>query len=285
MSKLNSMTVIITGGSHGIGLSIAKCCAEAGATVIITARNTSGLKLALNSLKEISNKAHNIYPLDVSNYDQVKSFVEWVKVNYGRINGLVNCAGIFGPIGRSTEIDIIKFVEAININFLGTVYMCHAFAPLIISDTRRKIINFSGGGATSPFPNYSAYATSKVAVVKFTENLAIELESESFDVNCIAPGFVVTRLHQQTLDEGIAKVGAEHYNLTKSQIEKGGVSPAHAASLSVFLLSKESDGISGKLISAPWDPWQTEEFQNQLRSDKDFTTLRRIDNKFFMKKS
>jgi len=284
LGKLDSKVFVITGGSLGIGFEIAKKCACEGATVIISAKDKDNLKRALNEIKNISNKDHQFYSVDVSQYEQVKKFAEWCSEQFFQINGLVNCAGIYGPIGKIFQVDMRKFTEAIQINFLGTVYMCHSFIPLVKSTTRKKIINFSGGGAASPFPNYSAYATSKIAVVRFTENLSIELSDEGFDVNCVAPGFVITRLHQQTLDAGPRLATIAFYENTKKQIKSGGIPAEKAANLTAFLLSPESDGITGKFLSAPWDPWQDHNFQNCLRNDKDFATLRRIDDKVFFKK-
>lgn len=286
MEMLESDIVVVTGGSLGIGLEIAKKCAYEGAKVIIAARGIEDLKNAVEELKNISNNNHEWYQLDVSRYDEVSLFAKWCSEKFPYINGLVNCAGIYGPIGKTCEVDMDKFTETIQINFLGTVYMCHSFYPLMLkSEKRKKIINFSGGGAATPFPNYSAYATSKIAIVRFTENLGQELLGQKVDVNCVAPGFVITRLHQQTLEAGPQLVGGSFYDNTKKQIKNGGVSPEKAASLAIFLLSSSSDGITGKFISAPWDNWQEKEFQDALRNDKDFATLRRIDNRTFYKKN
>jgi len=285
MGLLENKTIIVTGGSLGIGLAVSKKCAEEGASVIIAARNKSDLTKAVRELQKISHRRQEYFSIDVSQYKEVRKFSEWCKSNYEGINGLVNCAGVYGPIGKTTDIDIELFNNAIKINFLGTVYMCSVFAPLLKSSTQKKIVNYSGGGAASPFPNYSAYATSKVAIVRFTENLSLELFSEHIDINCIAPGFVITRLHQQTLDHGPDLAGLTFFESTKKQIKNGGVSPEKAANLTVFLLSEKSDGITGKFISAPWDPWQTVEYQNALRNDNDFATIRRIDYKTFFKKT
>jgi 3-oxoacyl-[acyl-carrier protein] reductase len=173
------------------------------------------------------------------------------------------------------------FRHAIEINLMGTVYMCHALAALIVGLPRKKIVNFAGGGAATLFPYYSAYAASKAAIVRFTENLAVELTDEGFDVNCVAPGFVLTRLHQQTLAAGPEAASAAFYENTKRQIESGGVPVEKAADLTAFLLSSASDGITGKFISAPYDSWHTPELQNRLRQAKDLATLRRIDERFF----
>ena len=111
----------------------------------------------------------------------------------------------------------------------------------------------------------------------------MELSDEGFDVNCIAPGFVVTRLHQQTIEAGSDLAPQSFLEQTRKQMKSGGIPPAKSANLTAFLLSSKSDGITGKFISAPWDPWQDVEYQNKLRIDKDLATLRRIDDKYFKK--
>ena len=173
----------------------------------------------------------------------------------------MNCAGIYGPIGKTHKVDMSDFSEAIQVNLLGTVYMCNIFSPMLVSNKSKKIVNFSGGGGASPFPNYSAYASSKAAIIRFTENIALELNDSKFDINCIAPGFVITRLHKKTISAGSDKAGSGFYENTKKQIEDGGVPPEKAADLCSFLLSEDSDGITGKFISAPWDAWEEKSFQ------------------------
>ena len=283
MDKLNSKRIIITGGSLGIGFAIAKACAGQGAEVIIAARDQGNLEDSLKKIKSISEKNHIAYSLDVGDLKAVKVFAEWIKNEGLVVNGLVNCAGIYGPIGKTPNIDMENFTNAIRINFLGTVYMCSVFSPLLVSSTNKKIVNYSGGGAASPFPNYSAYASSKAAIVRFTENLSRELDDDGFDINCIAPGFVITRLHQETVGAGSEMAGPGFYENTKKQIEEGGVPPEIAAELTIFLLSEDADGITGKFLSAPWDPWREKTFQEKLREDNDLATLRRIDEKYFKK--
>ncbi len=284
MGLLDSRVIVVTGGSLGLGLECAKTGAREGATVVVGARKLAELDSALGELKKLSKGGHQRYQLDVSHYRQVKEFARWCSERFPQIHGLVNCAGIYGPIGKTHQVSMRSFTEAIRINFLGTVYVCHEFIPILRSPTRRKIVNYSGGGGATPFPNYSAYASSKAATVRFTENLALELAEEDIDVNCIAPGFVATRLHEQTFKAGPARATPAFFENTKRQMESGGVPPEKAARLTAFLLSSESDGITGKFISAPWDPWQEKEFQKRLRADKDFATLRRIDDKTFFKK-
>jgi len=280
--KLKSKIIIVTGGNSGIGLEISKKIVSEGGTVIICARDKNNLISSIKELEKLSNISQYYYQLDVSKLEEVKLFSNWVKKEFDEIHGLVNCAGSHGPIGKTTQIDLIDFLNTINTNLMGVIYMCTTFSELFSSKYKKKIINFSGGGATKSFPNYSAYATSKVAVVRFTENLAIELLDDNFEVNCVAPGFVSTKIHQSTLDAGPDLAGENFYN-TQKMLEDS-VSPFLAADLTSFLLSEDSNGITGKLISANWDPWKDKSFQNLLKTDKDFATIRRIDNKIYYKK-
>lgn len=290
MNMLENKIIVVTGGSLGIGFAVSKKIAIEGGTVIMFARNKQNLMNAKNQLKKISNKNHDFFVGDVSNLTDTDLFSMWIKNKYSEINGLVNCAGVYGPIGKTTEIKNMKeFLDTIKINFMGTINMCNSLCNSLYNvfsaESKRKIVNFSGGGASSPFPNYSAYSASKVALVRFTENLSIELYDDNFEVNCIAPGFVNTRLHQKTLEAGYSLAGNAFYENTKKQLEEGlSTPPEKAADLCAFLLSEKSNGINGKFISAVWDDWLSEDFKNLLISDKDFCTLRRIDNKTFYKK-
>ena len=258
--KLTGKKIIITGGTMGIGQAVAGACVKEGAEVIVVSR-------------------HGPYRLNVSNHPAVKKFASLMSKK-GVIDGLVNCAGVYGPIGKTGDVDLAELEKTLRINLLGTIYMCHYFLPLL-KKNKGKIVNLAGGGAAGAFPHYSSYAVSKVGIVRFTENLALEYKGV-VDVNAIAPGFVNTRLHQETVKAG-AKAGLDFLNKTKSEIERGGTNPELAAQLAVFLLSKQSDGITGKFISAPWDDWRSDSFQKKLKSDADFCTLRRIDDKFFGK--
>lgn len=276
---LEGKKVLITGGSVGIGLAIAEKCARSGAGVILTARTESDLKNALEKLKNNQSQDHCYSVLNVGNKTAVRQCAQWVKEKFGGLDGLVNCAGVYGSIGALNEINLAEFEEAIQINFLGTVFVCHYFAPLM-KNRNAKIVNIAGGGASGPFPNYSAYATSKIAVVRLTENLAEEFRALGISVNAVAPGFVVTRLHHRTLEAG-EKAGKSFLESTKKQIENGGVTPEKAANLTAFLLSDESGGINGKFISAAWDAWEKPEFIQKLKAQKNLATLRRIDGHTF----
>ncbi|CAN0262235.1 unnamed protein product [Phaeothamnion confervicola] len=274
---LQNKTVLITGGSLGIGQATALECARQGARVVVVSRGKDALLGTLAQLESISAAGHAVHSFDVGKSEDVLKLGR--ELAGSRVDGLVNCAGIYGPIGPLGELELNDFAETLRVNLLGTVQMCQTLLPLLRAATRGKIVNLSGGGAATPFPNYSAYACSKVAIVRFTENLS--LEYPELDVNCVAPGFVLTRLHEATLQAGPGKASPQFYASTQQQIEKGGVPPEKAAHLISWLLSETSDGVTGKFLSAPWDPWEQSDFQAKLRQDKNFATLRRIDDKGF----
>jgi NAD(P)-dependent dehydrogenase (short-subunit alcohol dehydrogenase family) len=194
---------------------------------------------------------------------------------FGQVHVLVNNAGIYGPLGRIEEIDWAAWVRAVEINLLGSVLMCRALLPHFRANRYGKIVQLSGGGATNPLPRISAYAASKAAVVRFAETLAEEVRGEGIDVNSIAPGALNTRLLDEVLEAGPERVGESFFARAQQQKERGGAPLGRGAALAVFLGSAQSDGITGKLLSAVWDPWEAlPERAADLQGD--VYTLRRI---------
>ncbi|HEY8241532.1 MAG TPA: SDR family oxidoreductase, partial [Kiritimatiellia bacterium] len=139
-----------------------------------------------------------------------------------------------------------------------------------------KIVNISGGGATKPLPQLSSYAASKAGVVRFTETLAVETKEFGIDVNALAPGILHTKLVDDFMEVGEQQLGKSYFEEVRRQ--KGDRQPAFdlATSLCVYLASAESDGVTGKLISAQWDPWESLQRHKEELSKTDIYTLRRI---------
>lgn len=194
----------------------------------------------------------------------------------GSVDILVANAGVYGPKGRIDEVDWAEWVEAVRINLLGTVYCCRTFLPLLRAASHGKVLILSGGGATKPLPFLSAYAASKAAVVRFGETLAEEVRAFGIDVNMIAPGALNTRLLDEVLEAGPEKVGQAFYQAAVKQRDCGGTPLERGAELCVFLASDAAAGVTGRLFSAQWDPWQRlEKFKDDLNRS-DVYTLRRI---------
>jgi NAD(P)-dependent dehydrogenase (short-subunit alcohol dehydrogenase family) len=156
------------------------------------------------------------------------------------------------------------------------VALCQAALPWLTKSRRGKIINLSGGGATGPRPHFSAYATAKAGLVRFSETLAVEAESLGVDVNCIAPGAMGTAMMHAVLAAGPERAGAREYEAAQTTLARGGGVESRAVELAVFLASAASNGITGRLISAVWDTWEKIPEQLEKVKQSDVFTLRRI---------
>ena len=277
--KLQNKIAIVTGGSRGIGYATTKRFLEHGATVVILARSSHVLNNTKSELRQVSSSVY-IYPMDVSSPTEVGAFFKWFESAFPKLDILVNCAGIQKPIGKSWEVKAEEWLYTVKVNLFGTYLMIREAVPMMIRRDYGKIINLSGGGATSPRPNFSAYAASKTAVVRLTEVLARELEGHDIYVNAIAPGAVNTRMLDEVLEAGY-DAGQKEYEDAQERQKQGGTPPDVAASLALFLASEESDGITGRLISAPWDSWISFPIQREAIMQSSLYTLRRIDDKYF----
>ena len=266
--------VLVTGGSLGIGKEIARAFVDAGDRVVICARGEADLEAAAAEL----GSSVGARVCDVADDAAVRALVDHVVSTFGRLDVLVNNAGVYGPIGPFATTDLGAFVETIGINLLGLVRVTREVVPQMIEQGRGVIVNLSGGGATGPKPGYSAYATAKAAVVRLTEVLAHELAEYSIRVNAIAPGFIPTRLHEETLAAGDA---APDRDRVRAKLAEGGDDPRLAAELAVFLASSEASGISGRLISSVWDDWRALAGKGLSLEGSDLFTLRRIDDMFY----
>jgi 3-oxoacyl-[acyl-carrier protein] reductase len=276
--KLRGRNAIITGGSQGLGRAIVERFVAEGANVVFCARDEEAVKQWEAELKEKTEEGQRVIgrSCDVSNAAAVTALFGFADAHLGTLHILVNNAGIYGPKGPSEEIEAEQWCRCLEINLYGTFFPSREAARRFKKSRSGKIINLSGGGATNPLPNLSAYAASKAAVVRLSETLAEELREYNIDVNAIAPGALNTRLLNEVLSAGPEKVGADFHARAVKQAQEGGVPLSLAASLCVYLASAESDGITGKLLSAKWDPWASLHLRKRELDGSDIYTLRRI---------
>ncbi len=276
--KLAGRHAIITGASRGLGACIAEKFVEAGASVLMCARDPDMLGRVADGIASRAGPKQKViaHPADVSRPDQVEALVKAALERFPQVDILVNNAGIHGPIGPFEDSGWEDWQRAFQVNLMGSAHACRTLLPHLKSRRSGKIINISGGGATRPLPGMSAYAASKAALVRFTETLAEEVRSFGIDVNAVAPGTLATRLLDEVVAAGPEKVGAAYHDRISRARAEGGTSLEVPAALCVYLASGESNGITGKLIAAVWDPWaDLHKYADRLR-ESDIYTLRRI---------
>jgi len=276
--SLAGRTAIITGANQGFGQVLARAFVQAGASVMLCARTEAKLVEVVTDLRPLCGAGQQVLamPADVSKREEADELVSSAFAAFSRVHILVNNAGVYGPKGPIERVDWDDWIRTININLLGSILTVRALLPHLRAQHYGKIIQLSGGGATSPLPFISAYAASKAGIVRFMETLAEEVRADGIDVNSIAPGALNTRLLDEVLEAGPDKVGEAFYDRALRQKSEGGAPPERGAALAVFLASSQSDGITGKLISALWDPWEELPGHIDELKNSDIYTLRRI---------
>lgn len=277
--KLSGKHAIITGANRGFGFKVAEKFIAEGASVVICGRDKEETKRSVATLQKGAIPPQSVtgLALDMSAEKDVKNLVESaLGIFGGRIDIVVNNAGVYGPKGLIEEVVSEEWVDAIHINLLSVFYVCKYILPHMKHQNSGKIVNLSGGGATAPLPRISAYAASKAAVVRLTETLAEECREYNIEINAVAPGALNTRLLDEVLEAGPDIVGKGFYEKALKQKETGGTPLELGADLCVYLASNESDGITGKLISAPWDRWKDLAQHREELKNSDIYTMRRI---------
>ena len=272
MSTLAGRTVVVTGGSMGIGYACAEAALSAGANVVLAARGESTLVAAADRLDAQRVLARTC---DVSDEVQVDALFDAAIERFGAVHGVLHAAAVIGPIGEVMEVAADEWLGAVRVDLFGAFLVARAAARVMRAAGGGKIVLLSGGGATAAFPRYSAYACSKAGVVRLAETLAVELAPYGIEVNALAPGFVTTRMHEATLAAG-TRAGEAYLQRTQQELERGGIPVEVAAAAAVFLLSSDSDGITGRLLAAPWDDWRSWPQHAEELRDSDLFTLRRI---------
>jgi NAD(P)-dependent dehydrogenase (short-subunit alcohol dehydrogenase family) len=271
LSSIRGKSVLITGAGRGIGKRLAIGFAEEGARVALLGRTQAELDLARLEIEQAGGVAFHIRA-DVRNLDQICAGVGRVLAEFGGLDVLVAAAGVQGPIGPLLETSPQAWHETVETNLLGVVNACRAALPPMIEKRSGKIIVMSGGGSAYVRPNFTAYAASKTAVVRFAECLAEEVRSHNVQVNAMAPGATYSHMTDETLHAGEEKAGIKEIQEAQQIRITGGVSPEKQIQLALFLASDHSNHISGKLIHVN-DDWKRLERENM---NPELFTLRRV---------
>ena len=283
--NLEGKKILLTGGFQGLGLFLAQSIIKSGANLVICGRSKNNMEEIKQVLNQFQAKNQIIFTTlsDVTNQSDIDKLYLNTQSKMGNIDVLINNAGIIGSIDAFLETSESDWSQVLDVNLFGSIRMIRKFLPDMLEQGYGKIIQLSGGGATSPISGMSAYAASKIAIVRFIETISEEYKGCGVDFNSVAPGMMRTKLLNQMRVAGAKKIGEKLFDkvLNKSTIKVD--SMGKATELILFLCSEESNGISGKLISAEWDNWKIWSEKIMELQNSDIFTLRRIigkDRKF-----
>lgn len=275
-TRLAGRNALVTGGTQGLGRAIVEAFLDEGASVIFCARTAGDVVSTEVELAARLRPGQVLEGVVCDVGDPAAVAALFVRTaEHGPLHVVVSNAAVHGPIGPTETVDVEAWNQAFQVNVTGTLLVCQHAVRAMKASGGGRIVTISGGGATAPRPNFTAYAAGKAAVVRLTETLAAEVAPYGIAVNAIAPGILRTRLAAEILSAGPERAGAEVETLRAALADDEAVDPGRAAALCVYLAGKESEGITGKLLSARWDPWENlARFRAELEGD--VYTLRRI---------
>jgi len=268
--SVDGLNVVITGAGRGIGKRLAIGFASRGARVGLVARTNAELDLTDLEIKHAGGISHKL-AADVRDYERLSGVLEMMRHRHGQIQVLICGAAIQGPIGPFHKNSIKAWADTIETNLMGTVNACRAVVPRMIDNRQGKIIVIAGGGSAKPRPNFTAYACSKAAVVRFADSLAEELRDHNIQVNAISPGGAYTNMTDEILAAGEA-AGWREMEAAELVQQTGGVKPDKQIELACFLASESSNHISGKFLHVE-DDWRR---LVEAQVTPDLFTLRRV---------
>ena len=273
---LKDKVAIITGGSRGIGKAIAERFAQEGCNLMLASRTKSELEKTAESIIKQFSVDVSSYQTDIGNENEVTSMVQQTITEFGKINVLVNNAAIIGPMGEISEINGQEFFNTLKNNIGGTVFCTKAVIPYMKLQKLGCIINLSGGGGLYPLPYYDAYSASKAAIVRLTENFALELEGFDITVTAISPGAVNTKMFNEQLKVDKNSIGEKNWQELRDRQASGGAPIDKAPELALFIASQNRNEFNGRVISAIWDDWENISNQKEKIINTDIFQMRRI---------
>jgi NAD(P)-dependent dehydrogenase (short-subunit alcohol dehydrogenase family) len=270
------MLAIVTGASRGLGRLCARELAAHSVRLLLVARDQMALAdVAIEIKAKYPGSEVTTLGCDLGDPNAPQRVREAAD-HIGRVAILVNNAAVQGPIGPAWEVPSREFEEAVRLDFLVPVALCRALIPSMKATGRGWIINISGGGATGPRPMFSAYAAAKTALVRFTETLAIETAPHGIRVNAVAPGAFASGI-TKVVNSSAENAGEAEVATARKLLDSEDTANAEkAARLVVYLTVGEGRDVTGKLISAVWDRWDSFHRYPEVVAHKDIFTLRRI---------
>ncbi len=251
LSSVIGQTAMITGGGRGLGRAFALSLAATGMSVAVVSRTDEQLAETVRHIETAGGRA-SAFRTDVSNPRDVAETVRAVERRFGKIDLLINNAGVVGPIGPAWRVDTEDWWSCLETNVRGTFLCCHAVLPGMLARGQGRIINVASYAGTLAVPYMSAYNASKTAVIRFTEALAAEIREHGIPVFSIEPGTVATAMTKELITSEEGRRWLPWCEQLFRDRQDDTVEPATA--LVVFLSTGAGDELSGRFLSARDQP-------------------------------
>jgi 3-oxoacyl-[acyl-carrier protein] reductase len=247
MSSLTDKVIIVTGASRGIGAAASVALAKAGATVMLVARNGRMAEDVAKDIVSAGGRA-SAASCDVSDYAAVEAVVAETEGRFGRIDALVNNAGVIEPIASIADSDPADWARNVQINLVGAYHPIRAVLPRMIKAGGGTIINVSSGAAIRPLEGWSAYCSAKAGLAMLTQAIMLENTTTGIRVFGFQPGTTDTDMQVTIRASGVNVV---------SKIPRGNLTPvAHPAAAIVYLCTPEADDLNGREFSLRDEPFR-----------------------------
>lgn len=245
-APLRNQLAVVTGGGRGLGRAIALALAGAGARVAVLARSTTDLAETVRLVTDAGGSAH-AFVADVTVPEQVSTVFADITAELGPIDLLVNNAGVIKPLGPVWMTSPDEWWQTMEVNVRGPLLCSHAVLPAMVERRRGRIVNMASGAGAASSPNYTSYVTSKTALIRFTECVALETAAYGVTAFSISPGTVRTSMTEYSLNSAEGQRWLPWFlRVFEEQVDM----PAErGAQLVVELASGRADALSGRFIS------------------------------------
>ena len=251
--------IIVTGASKGLGAAIASVATEYGAKVVLAARSESELVLRAEEMQQNGGIVHYVVG-DISRYDDCQRIVEETIQTFGRIDALINNAGLIEPLAPISGADHTEWAYHIVVNLLGPLMMCQLVIPYL-RQTKGRVVNITSHAAEISIPGASAYSSSKAALNRFSKTLA--LEEPEITTLLFIPGETDTPMQTAIREKGKGKTTDDFYQYFVSLHEQGKLLPPKKPALAAISLAlKAPHELSGEVLQ--WDDERVQELAKQL---------------------
>ena len=251
MPSLHDHVVLLTGGATGIGRAIALDMASAGATVAIGDTNTDGGQQTAEEIQSAGAKA-SFRACDVAEPGQVSALVNGAVADFGRIDVLVNVAGISGGSRRLHELDVDAWDRTIAVNLRGTFLCARAALPHLLQHPRSAMVNIASTYGLIGAPLAPSYCASKAAIINLTRQLAVDYSPEGLRVNAICPGYIDTDMggHRASLPPA-ERAAAEARREANAALQPIGrqAQAQEVARVATFLASDDASFMTGSIVT------------------------------------